>query len=69
MKFVCRLNEKGGTWTAEHAGPDIGPIRVSAPSRGEALRKLDAEIHYWLELCPCSGQAYRDIEIELVETG
>ncbi len=67
MKFVCRIAERDGLWTAEHPGPEIGPIRVTAGTREEALRKMEGEIHYWLELCPCSGQAYRGVEIELVE--
>ena len=66
MKFICQVQETGGTWTAEHAGPDIGPVRVTAPSRDEALRKLEAEIRYWLEMCPCSGQTYQNIDIELL---
>jgi hypothetical protein len=68
MKFVCRITEKDGLWTVEHASQDVGPIRVSAPTRAEALQKMDGEIHYWLEMCPCSGQAYRNLEIELVES-
>ncbi len=67
MKFVCRIAEQDGTWTVEHAGSEIGPIRVTAPTRDEALRKMEGEIHYWLEMCPCSGQAYRDLQIEVVE--
>lgn len=69
MKFVCQISERDGLWTVEHAGPDIGPIRVTAPSRAEALRKMDGEIHYWLELCPCTGQTYRDLQLELVASG
>jgi hypothetical protein len=69
MKFVCRISEKDGTWTAEHASQDVGPIRVSAPTRTEALRKIEEEIRYWLEMCPCSGEAYRDLKLELVEAG
>jgi len=68
MKFLCRLTERDGTWMAEHAGVEIGPIRVTAPTREEVLRKMDGEIHYWLEMCPCSGQAFRDVEIELAES-
>ena len=68
MKFDCQLQQKGGAWIAEHSGSDIGPVRVMAATREEALRKLEAEIRYWLEMCPCSGQTYRDIEINL-ETG
>ncbi len=67
MRFVCRLTEQSGTWTGEYSGPEIGPVRVTAPSRAEALRKLEGEIRYWLEMCPCTGETYRDITIELEE--
>lgn len=67
MKFVCQLQQEGGAWIAEHSGSNIGPVRVKAATRAEALRKLEAEIRYWLEMCPCSGQTYRDIEIQLIE--
>jgi hypothetical protein len=69
MKFIYQLKQKDGTWTAEHTGPDVGPVRVTAPTRDEALRKLEAELRYWLEMCPCSGEAYRNIEIGLIESG
>jgi hypothetical protein len=67
VKFVCQFTERDGGWTGEYTGGDIGPVRVTAPTRMEALRKLEGEIRYWLELCPCTGQAYRDIEIEVVQ--
>ncbi len=67
MRFICRLTEQGGTWTGEYAGPEIGPVRVTALSRAEALRKLEGEIRYWLEMCPCTGETYRDITVELEE--
>jgi hypothetical protein len=65
MRFICQLRQNGGVWTAEHTGPDVGPVRVTAPTREEALRKLEAEIRYWLEMCPCSGQIYHHIEIQV----
>ena len=55
------------TWIGEHASQDVGPIRVTASSRSEVLRKLEEEIRYWLEMCPCTGQAYRNLELELIE--
>jgi len=67
MRFICRISKRDGFWTAEHASQDVGPIRVTAPSREEVLRKMEGEIRYWLELCPCSGQAFRKLEVELVE--
>jgi len=54
---------------AEHSSQGIGPIRVRAATRAEALEKIEGEIRYWLEMCPCSGQAYRELEIELVDSG
>ena len=39
-------------------------FRVTAATRDETLRKLEAEIRYWLEMCPCRGEAYREVEIE-----
>jgi hypothetical protein len=66
MKFVCRLSEKGDVWTGEYVGTEIGPVRVTAPTRADAVRKLEGEIRYQLELCPCTGETYRDIEIEVV---
>lgn len=69
MRFACRISEKAGLWTAEHSSQDIGPIRVTTATRAEALQKLEGEIRYWLEMCPCSGQASRKLEIELVESG
>jgi hypothetical protein len=68
MKFICQLQDRIVTWTAEHASPGVGPVSVTAPTRDEALRKVEAEIRYWLEMCPCTGQTYQHIEVEIVES-
>ncbi len=49
MKLVYRLVQKDRLWIAEHASSGIGPIRVTASTREEALQKLEGEIRYWLE--------------------
>lgn len=67
MKFVCTMVEQGGNWHAEHSSQGIGPVRVDAPSKPEALRKLEQEIRYWLESCPCTGESFRKLDIEIVE--
>ena len=69
MKLVCLISENAGFWILEHSSQDVGPIRVTGSTRDEALRKMEGEIRYWLEMCPCSGEAYRNLEIELVESG
>jgi hypothetical protein len=68
VKFVCRISGNHGVWSVEHASQDVGPIRVTGSTREEAVRKMEGEIRYWLEMCPCSGQTYRNLEIELVES-
>jgi hypothetical protein len=68
MRFICQITESNGIWKAEHSSPDIGPIRVSGATRDEALKKMEGEIRYWVEMCPCTGNALRDLQIELVES-
>jgi hypothetical protein len=68
MRFICQVSEENGIWKGEHASADIGPIRVTASTHDEALEKLEGEIRYWLEMCPCSGHAMRHLNIELVES-
>jgi hypothetical protein len=62
---MARTN--GGQWSVRHSSSDMGTIGVTAGSREQALDKMRAELRYRLELCPCSGEQYKDIEIELVE--
>jgi hypothetical protein len=56
-----------GHWSVRHSGADLGTIEVTASSRDHALEKMRGELRYRLELCPCSGEQYKDLEIELVE--
>jgi hypothetical protein len=66
MEFNCVLSETDGVWHGVYSGADIGPIQVTAPTRAEAIRKLEGEIRYRLEICPCTGESYREIQIVLV---
>ncbi len=69
MKLVYHMVEKDRLWVAEHSSSNIGPIRVTASTREQARQKLEGEIRYWLEQCPCSGESYRNLELELEESG
>lgn len=70
MRFVCHITQPSpGRWLVRYDDADLGALRVTAPTREEALEKMRGELRYRLELCPCSGEAYRDIEIELHEAG
>ena len=68
MTFHCKLSQTaGGLWSVRHSGPNTGSVEVTASSREQALEKMRAELRYRLELCPCSGEQYKDVEIELIE--
>ena len=68
MRFACTLLRlPGGQWQAQHDGRDVGKVEVRAASRGEAIEKLKGEIRYRLELCPCTGETYQHIDVEIVE--
>jgi hypothetical protein len=65
MRFVCRVAAVGGGWRAEVSDDRIGEVAVTASQREEALEKLQREIRYRLELCPCSGVGERYVELEV----
>lgn len=69
MKFPCTLGRTaGGAWSARHSGPAAGTVEVTASTRDEALEKMRGELRYRLELCPCSGESYQHLQIEIVES-
>lgn len=69
MKFPCTISRRGnGQWSIRHVGPDAGTVEVTAESREEAVTKMQDELRYRLELCPCTGERYRNVQIELVDT-
>ena len=66
MTYTCHIRQQEqGRWVALHDGSDIGRVEVSAPSREAAIEKLRGELRYRLELCPCSGESYQHLEIEV----
>ena len=69
MRFDCTTTRlTGGRWSVKHASKDVGNVEVSAATREEALEKMRNEIRYRLELCPCSGDSYQHVQIEVIET-
>lgn len=69
MKFPCSIFQRpGGTVTVRHQSADLGTVEVTAPTRPLAIEKMQSELRYRLELCPCTGEAYADLQIELVDS-
>ena len=68
MRLTCTLKRlHDGRWLARHESRDVGAVEVRAATRAEAIEKIEGEIRYRLELCPCTGETYRHIAIDVVE--
>jgi len=66
MKFACTVSQLGsGQWLVRHVGSDVGTVEVTARSKQAALEKMRGELRYRLEICPCTGELYRDVRIEI----
>jgi hypothetical protein len=61
------LTRLPGGWLAQHDSRDAGHVEVKAPTRDEVIEKIKGEIRYRLELCPCTGETYQHIEVEIAE--
>ncbi len=68
MKFPCTIAPlPAGGWAIECRSGDVGHVRTTAATRDEAIEKMRGELRYRLELCPCTGESYQHIEVQLVE--
>jgi hypothetical protein len=68
MRFACSVDRlPGGAWRARHESRDVGVVEARGASREEAIEKLKGEIRYRLELCPCTGETYQHIDVEIAE--
>ena len=54
MKCSCTVRRlDADRWVTRHSGSGSGTVEVTASSRHDALEKLQNELQYRLELCPC----------------
>ena len=66
MKYTCTLTQlPNGQWLAKHTGSKLGPVEVTAASRDAAQVKLQDELQYRVELCPCSGVSGETIVLQV----
>ena len=66
MKFPCTFLQLGrGEWSVRHVGPEVGTVEVMASSQEAALEKMRGELRYRLEICPCTGELYQDVQIDI----
>lgn len=64
MKYKVRLKTVSSGRIIAYC--DDPKCSSGAPTRGEALDKVKAEIRYRLEYCPCSSLKDGEVEVEVV---
>jgi hypothetical protein len=70
VKFPCTLSRQvGGDWSLRHSSASLGTFQVTAATQEQALEKMQGELRYRLEICPCTGELYKDVEIEISRAG
>ena len=69
MKAPCMLRVQNGIWSAHHRSAALGTAAVTARSREEALNKMQNELQYRIELCPCSGVSGDTVVVEVQNDG
>ena len=67
MRFPSTISSRGGQWVATHESAEWGTVTARADSRQEAIEKLRGELRYRLEICPCTGESYQHIDVDIVE--
>src|SRR4029453_5567206 len=67
MRVGCPPAPPPAGWLGLHESRDVGRVEVKAPTRDEVIEKIKGEIRYRLELCPCTGETYQHIDVEVIE--
>jgi len=69
MQIECKISQSaGGEWRVQHDSQDVGAVEARARTREEAIEKMRNEIRYRLELCPCTGETYQHIDLQIIDT-
>jgi hypothetical protein len=67
MQFSCQNHQQStGLWHVRHHGSDLGEVEVTVITHDEAMEKMRRELRYRLEICPCTGELYDSVAIELL---
>jgi hypothetical protein len=66
MKATCTISRTpDGDWLARHESAQFGVVEVSGSSSEEALKKIERELQYRMEWCPCTGVSGDTVEVEV----
>lgn len=68
MQAYCTLQRlENGHWQISHSSSTLGDVDLTDASREQVLFRMQQELQYRLELCPCSGVSAGKVELKLSE--
>jgi len=66
MKAPCTIHRTAdGGWLAHHESAQFGVVEVRGASSDDALKKIERELQYRMEWCPCTGVSGDTVEVEV----
>lgn len=68
MQAYCKLQRlDNGHWQISHSSSTLGNVDLTDDSRERVIDRMQRELQYRLELCPCSGVSAGKVEIKVSE--
>jgi hypothetical protein len=68
MEAVCTLTPlPNNVWRIRHSSSALGEVEITGFSREEALNRMEKELQYRMELCPCTGESVGSVKLRVTE--
>ncbi len=69
MEAFCTLTPlPNNFWRIRHSSSALGEVEIRGSSREEVLTRMQRELQYRMELCPCTGESVGSVKLQVSET-
>jgi hypothetical protein len=66
MEAFCTLTTlPNNVWRIRHSSSALGEVELTGSSREEALARMEKELQYRMELCPCTGESVGTLKLQV----
>jgi hypothetical protein len=68
MEAHCTLTSlPNHVWRIHHVSSALGDVEITGSSREEVLSRMQRELQYRMELCPCTGESVGGVKLHVTE--
>jgi hypothetical protein len=68
MEAFCTLTPlPNNVWRIRHSSSVLGEVEITGSSRDEVLIRMQRELQYRMELCPCTGESVGKVKLQVSE--